>query len=118
MSLSPDESLAQIEADVRRSEERASRFPAFETAIAQARGRGVSAGRDIVVSVDSTGRVVDLQLSEQALARGARRLTHELLATIRAAESDVRAATLDAAETLLGADDPLVEQLRATTPTP
>jgi hypothetical protein len=113
VSLDPDETLAQIDADVRRSEERAAKMPAFEAAVANARGKALSPARDIVVQVDSAGRVIDLRISQPALARGAQRLTYDLLATIREAEADVRAKTLAAVGDLLGADDPVVEQLRA-----
>lgn len=89
-------------------------MPAFEAALANARGKASSPSRDILVQVDSTGRVVDLRLTEAALARGAKRLTHELLATIRSAEEDARTSTLRAVGDLLGDDDPIVEQLRAT----
>lgn len=112
--LDPEESLAQIEVDVRLSETRAQMMPAFELAVAQVRGRAASAGRDIRVEVDSGGRVLGLVVSESALAHGARRLSRELLAVIRAAESDATKATLDAVGALLGDEDPIVEQLRAS----
>ncbi|MFJ4038852.1 YbaB/EbfC family nucleoid-associated protein [Microbacterium sp. NPDC090007] len=118
MSPDPDESFAQVEADVRRAESRAARMPAFEAAVAAARGTGRSRGRDIVVQVDSAGRVVDLRLSESALARGASRLAAELVTAIREAEADAHRATLQAVTGLLGADDPIVAQLRdAAAPT-
>jgi DNA-binding protein YbaB len=112
--LDPDDSLAQIEADVRLIQTRAQMMPTFEKAVAQVRGKAASAGRDIRVEVDSGGRVLDLRVSESALAGGAQRLSHELLAVIRAAESDATKATLDAVGALLGADDPIVAQLRAS----
>lgn len=113
MSLDPEESFAQVEADVRRAEARAAQMPAFEAAVASVRGTGRSRGRDVVVHVDSGGRVVDLRLSEAALARGAQRLAAEVLATIRWAEADARESTLRAVADLLGDDDPIVAQLRA-----
>ena len=114
MPLDPDESLAQVEADVRRSDARAAQMPAFEQAVADARGKATSRARDIVVQVEGSGRIVDLRISEHALTKGAERLTHELLSTIRAAEADVQAKTLAAVEALLGADDPIVAQLRSS----
>lgn len=112
MPLDPEESFAQVEADVRRSEARAAQMPTFEAALAGVRGVGRSRGRDIVTQVDSAGRVVDLRLSEAALARGSQRLSAEILATIRQAEADARESTLRAVTDLLGADDPIVAQLR------
>lgn len=87
-------------------------MPAFEAAVDGVRGTGRSRGRDIVAQVDSAGRVVDLRLSEAALARGAQRLATEILSTIRQAEADARESTLRAVSDLLGADDPIVAQLR------
>lgn len=112
MSLDPEDAFAQVEADVRRAEIRAAQMPAFEAAVAAARGTGRSRTRDIVVQVDAAGRVVDLRLSEAALTRGASRLAADLLATIRDAEADAHRATLRAVSDLLGADDPIVAQLR------
>jgi hypothetical protein len=113
VSLDPDESLARVTADARRSEERAAKMPAFEAAIAEVRGQAVTPRRDIYVDVDSTGRVVSLRIAEPALARGAARLSQELLTLIRAAEADARRVTLESVEQLLGADDPITEQLRS-----
>jgi len=110
--LDPEESFAQVEADVRRAELRAAQMPAFEAAVDGVRGTGRSRGRDIGAQVDSAGRVVDLRLSEAALARGAQRLATEILSTIRQAEADARESTLRAVSDLLGADDPIVAQLR------
>jgi hypothetical protein len=73
----------------------------------------VSPRRDIRVEVDSTGRVVSLQIAEPALARGARRLSQDVLTLIRAAEADARRVTLESVEQLLGADDPITQQLRS-----
>lgn len=118
MYLDPDEALAQVEADVRRSDARAAQMPAFEAAIAEARGKAYSKNRDIIVHVDGAGRVVELRITDHALARGAQRLTHELLATIREAEADVQKKTLAAVGELLGDDDPIVAQLKAASPRP
>ncbi len=114
VSLDPDESLAQVEADVRRSDERAARMPAFEAALSRVRGDASSPGRDIHVQVDATGRVVGLRLSETAVSRGSRRLSADILTVIRAAERSAQNAALEAVSDLLGAEDPITEQLRST----
>jgi len=114
VSLDPDESLAQVEADVRRSDQRAAQMPAFEALVASVRGEAFSAARDLHVQVDSTGRVVALRIADSALARGARRLSQDLLAVIRAAEGDAQRATIEAVTGLLGPDDPIIEQLTST----
>lgn len=118
MYLDPDDALAQVEADVRRSNARAAQMPAFEATVAQARGRASSKDRDIIVQVDAAGRVIDLRITDHALSRGGQRLGYELLATIREAEADVQRKTLSAVSDLLGSDDPIVAQLQAATPAP
>lgn len=112
MYLDPDDALAQVEADVRRSDARAAQMPAFESAIARARGKASSKDRDITVQVDAAGRVIDLRISDHALSRGGQRLGYEVLATIREAEADVQRQTLSAVTELLGTDDPIVAQLK------
>jgi hypothetical protein len=111
VTLDPDETLAELDADVRRSSARAAQMPAFEAAVAAARGTARSRAGDILVEVDANGRVTSLRLTEQALRRGAPSLERDLLSTIRSAERDVRAHTLAAVADLLGADDPLLAQL-------
>lgn len=111
MTQDPDEVLAELEADVRRTEQRAAQMPAFEAAVAAVRGKASSKARDLIVEVDSAGRILELRISDHALARGAQRLSHELLTTIRAAEAEAHAATMAAVRDLLGDDDPIVAQL-------
>jgi hypothetical protein len=109
--LDPDEALAQVEDDVRRSDERAAKMPAFEAAVAAVRGKAVSPTGDIVVVVDSAGRVLELRVTDHALKRGGSRVSHDLLTTIRAAEATAQKATLQAVSDLLGSDDPITTQL-------
>jgi len=89
-------------------------MPTFEATVSAIRGSAWSTARDVYVQVDSTGRVQTLRLGETALARGAQRLASDILATIVSAEKNAHAATIDAVAELLGDDDPVTEQLRAT----
>ncbi len=114
MPVDPSESIAQVERDARLSAERAAKMPAFEAAVAAVRGSAWSPARDVYAQVDSTGRLETLRLADTALARGANRLANDILAVIVAAEKDAHAATVDAVADLLGADDPITEQLRST----
>lgn len=113
MPLTPEESLAQIEQDVRLSNERAAKMPAFEAAVTAVRGTAWSQARDVYVQVDSAGRVQTLRLADTALARGGTRLAKDILAVIMAAEKNAQSATIDAVAELLGADDPITQQLRS-----
>jgi YbaB/EbfC DNA-binding family len=113
-----EETIAQVEADARLTQERADKMPAFQAAMAEVRGSAYSAAKDVFVEVDATGRVTGLRLGDQAVARGARRLTQEILAVIAVAQDDVQEKALRRVSRLLGDDDPIVSELRAAASAP
>lgn len=88
------------------------RFGELREAIAAVRGRAVSRARDVAVEVDSTGGVIDLQISDAALDRGGSRLAAEIMGLIAMAGRDARRSTADVAGGILGEDDPTVASLR------
>ena len=108
-----DSTIAEVEDQIRLTEERAARMPAFETEIASVRGAATSKARDVRAEVDVNGRLTKLELTEQALAAGPRRLAKEILATIGAAEVQAKLQAVRSVGTLLGDDDPITVQLRA-----
>jgi vacuolar-type H+-ATPase subunit E/Vma4 len=108
-----DSTIAEVEDQIRLSEERAARMPAFEAALDSIRGAATSKARDVRAEVDVNGRVVSLELTEQALQVGARRLAREILATIGAAETQAKLQAVKNVSVLLGDDDPITLQLRA-----
>lgn len=107
-----DEAIARVQDDVRRAQARAVRFGELREAIAAVRGRAVSRARDVAVEVDSTGGVIDLQISDAALDRGGSRLAAEIMGLIAMAGRDARRSTADVAGGILGEDDPTVASLR------
>jgi hypothetical protein len=111
--LSADETIAQVEEEVRLDDERAARMPAFTAEIDAVRGVATSRARDVKVEVDASGRITGLELTEQALAGGARRLAREILATATAAEIQAKQQAVQSVGRLLGEHDPITEQLRA-----
>jgi len=110
--LDADGTIAQVEEDVRLNDERAARMPAFEAEMAALRGVATSRSRDIKVEVDASGRITGLELTEQAMAGGARRLAREILATATAAEIQAKQQAVRSVGQLLGDDDPITVQLR------
>jgi len=110
--LDADGTIAQVEEDVRLNDERAARMPAFESAMAELRGVATSRSRDIKVEVDASGRITGLELTEQAIAGGARRLAREILATATAAEIQAKQQAVRSVGRLLGDNDPITVQLR------
>jgi DNA-binding protein YbaB len=108
-----DETIARVEDQLRVTEDRAARMPAFQAEIDAIRGAATSRARDVRVEVDANGRVTALELTEQALTGGARRLSREILATIAAAEIQAKEQAVRSVGTLLGQDDPITLQLQA-----
>jgi hypothetical protein len=108
-----DETIAEVERQVELSNERAAKMPAFEAELDAVRGVATSRARDVRAEVDVNGRLVGLELTEQALSSGARRLSREILATIAAAEKKAKVEAVRSVAQLLGEDDPITVQLRA-----
>ncbi|WP_433675740.1 hypothetical protein [Microbacterium gorillae] len=105
----PEESLARIQEDVARAEARAKALPLMQEQIAQVRGRAQSRQRDISVEVDASGQVSGLDISDDALSRGGRAVSREVLDLIKTATIRVREQSLAITTELLGADDPIVK---------
>ncbi|GAB2651275.1 hypothetical protein GCM10027169_16160 [Gordonia jinhuaensis] len=63
--------------------------------IAQVRGRGRFSSGEVSVTVDARGRVQSLELSPQALHRGAAALAEGIMQCIREAERQADAASAD-----------------------
>jgi hypothetical protein len=99
-----EETIAQVEADARLTQERADKMPAFQAAMAEVRGSAYSAAKDVFVEVDATGRVTGLRLGDQAV--------------IAVAQDDVQEKALRRVSRLLGDDDPIVSELRAAASAP
>lgn len=105
----PEESLARIQEDIARAEARAKALPLMQEQIAQVRGRAQSRQRDISVEVDASGQVSGLDISDDALSRGGRAVSREVLDLVKTATIRVREQSLAITTELLGADDPIVK---------
>jgi len=110
---SPEESLARIEDDVRRAQERSEKLPALQAAIDNVRVTARSSARDVTVEVDASGVVRSIDIRESALDRGGRRLSAELMNLIANASRDARARSLEVASELMGPDDPIIRVVTA-----
>jgi hypothetical protein len=110
---SPEDSLARIQDDVRRAEQRGALLPQLQTAIDGIRGKATSPQRDIAVEVDATGVVRVLDIRDAAFSRGGQRVSHDVLALIREATQNARAQTLARTTEILGESDPLVKVVAA-----
>lgn len=79
-------------------------------------GKAMSALRDVAVSVDAAGQLIDLQITNRALQRGGDRLAAEILALVAPAKLHAQSQVHAAAAKLLGADDPLLAAYPADVP--
>jgi DNA-binding protein YbaB len=109
----PDEVLARIDDDVRRVQQRAAILATLQQTVDGIRGTARSDQHDVTVEVDSSGRVTDLRIEDQAFQRGGRQLSGEILALIRAALRSAREQALAATAELVGEDDPMIGVIRA-----
>jgi hypothetical protein len=110
---SADEAIARVEDDVRRAQERAARYPLLQSAIDDVRVRSSSPRRELSVEVDAAGVLRSLDITDDALDLGGRRLGEEVLALIEAARRDARARTLALTTEIMGDDDPIVKTIAA-----
>lgn len=113
MFESPEESLAKIQDDVRRAEQRGALLPQLQSAIDGVRGQARSRQRDIAVEVDASGVLRSLDITDLAFDRGGRRLSQEVLELVAKATQEARAQTLALSTEILGEDDPLVKVVAA-----
>lgn len=113
MFESPEESLAKIDDDVRRAEQRGALLPQLQSAIDGVRGRAKSRQRDIAVEVDASGALRSLDITDLAFDRGGRRLSQDVLELVAKATQEARAQTLALSTEILGEDDPLVKVVAA-----
>jgi DNA-binding protein YbaB len=109
----PDEVLARIDDDVRRVQQRAAALAELQRSVDGIRGVARSDQHDVTVEVDSSGRVTDLRIEDQAFQRGGQQLSGEILALIAAALRSAREQALAVTTELLGEDDPMIGVIRA-----
>jgi len=105
---SPEETLARIEEDTRRAQERGEKLPVLQAAIADVRAKAEARTRDISVEVDAAGVVRDLEIADSALDRGGRRVSAEVMELIAKATKNARVRTLDVTTEIMGESDPIV----------
>ncbi|RLP80775.1 hypothetical protein D9V34_00745 [Mycetocola lacteus] len=96
----------QIAADVRGAQERAQKHQRYARLMAEIQGVGRSTDGEITASVDGSGAVLSLRLSDRGTARGGRRAAADILDTIARARANFQDQALAQARDLLGEDDP------------
>lgn len=103
-----DAVLAGVEAQVAKAEERARAATRLRAELDQVRGEALSARREVAVTCDTSGHVVDLRFTDAAYELTPAALSHLTLATIADARRKAGDAALILARDALGEESPAV----------
>jgi hypothetical protein len=111
-SFDPEALVAQIERQTAEAQERAVRAQEFARDVGSLRGDAESPRRDIRVGVDVSGRLLSLDLTDDAMRLGADELSSLILQTAGVAHRRASRAALERTEEEYGAGSGVAEQLR------
>ena len=108
----PIATRARIEQQVRDAERRAAQAEQVRDDIAAVRERATSPGRDVAVTVDSSGRLAEVTLTDAASDRSPAALGALIVSLAGDAQRAAGAKAVEIAAEAFGADDAAVEHLR------
>lgn len=108
-----DAMAARVNQQVSAAQARAESATRLREQIEQVQGRARSPRGEVEVTTDSTGRVTDLYLHDDALHLGADRLSQMILTTIDQARRQAAETTVEMARETFGDDSPAVTVLAA-----
>lgn len=110
--LDPIATRARIEQQVKDAERRAAQAVQVRDDIAAVRERAMSRGRDVAVTVDSSGRLADVKLTDAAFDRSPAALGALIVALAGDAQRAAGAKAVEIAADAFGEEDAAVEHLR------
>ncbi|WP_051191869.1 YbaB/EbfC family nucleoid-associated protein [Microbacterium luticocti] len=108
----PDVLIARVHDQVAAAQQRAQAAQQMRAQVEAVRGTASSPRRELSVTVDASGRLVDVELSDAALNLGARDLSRMIVSTAQAASRDAGQQAVDLAAAAFGDDSPVVARLR------
>ncbi|WEG09296.1 YbaB/EbfC family nucleoid-associated protein [Microbacterium horticulturae] len=108
----PDVLIARVQDQVAAAQQRAQAAQQMRAQVEAVRGTAYSQRRELSVTVDASGRLVDVELSDAALDLRARDLSRLIVTTAQAASRDAGQQAMDLAVTAFGEDSPVVARLR------
>jgi len=108
----PDVLIARVQDQVAAAQKRAQAAQQMRAQVEAVRGTAYSQRRELSVTVDASGRLVDVQLSDAALELRARDLSRLIITTAQAASRDAGQQAMDLAAAAFGEDSPVVARLR------
>jgi hypothetical protein len=110
--LDPDELIALVERQAAEAQERAVVAQRFAADVASLRSESRSPNGEVMLDVDTSGRLTSLRLADSALELSAADLSALILATAATAQKRVARAAVALSEEVFGPDDGVVGQLR------
>lgn len=108
----PIATRARIEQQVADAERRAEKAAQVRDDIAGLREQATSSGRDVAVTVDSSGRLAEVKLTDAAYNRSPAALGALIVALASEAQRAAGARAVEIAAEAFGAEDAAVEHLR------
>jgi DNA-binding protein YbaB len=109
----PDVLIARVQEQVAQAQERAQAAQQMRAEVEAVRGTATSPRRELTVTVDASGRLVNVDVSDAALDLRAKDLGRLIVETAAAAQRDAGAQAMAVASRAFGADSPVVSRLRA-----
>lgn len=108
----PDAAIAKIQRDIAEAQERALKAHEVKGAIDQVRGRARSARGEVAVEVDVTGRLLDLTLSDDAMAQRPADLAFLIRETVATAARDAGTQAIALTDDVYGEGSAISAKLR------
>ncbi|QAY60138.1 YbaB/EbfC family DNA-binding protein [Microbacterium protaetiae] len=108
----PDLLIERVRLQVEQAQERARAAQQMRAQVEAVRGKAYSQRRELSVTVDASGRLVDVELSDAALELRARDLSRLIVVTAQEAARDAGAQAMGLAAAAFGDDSPVVSRLR------
>ena len=109
---SAEEALSQIDNDIEAAAQRAQQATAWRHQVETMRGEGSSRDGSVSVTVDMTGLLTGLSISDDICQRGGQEVRQGILDALRQAQQDVRDQVLASSEETFGSDSSATGRMR------
>jgi DNA-binding protein YbaB len=109
----PDAAIARVNAQIKEAQERAVRASAMRQQVESVRGQAASTRREVTVTVDVSGRLVDLDIAEAGMELAPRDLARLVVTTVEQARRNAGDQSIALAAEVFGEDSIVVDRLRA-----
>ncbi|QAY60102.1 YbaB/EbfC family DNA-binding protein [Microbacterium protaetiae] len=108
----PDLTIARVQEQVEQAQQRARVAQQMRVEVEAVRGKATSPRRELAVTVDASGRLVDVELSDAAMDLRTRDLSRLIVETAQAAQRDAGEQAVAVTSRAFGDESPVVARLR------